>query len=99
VTITLNSGFEQLQSGMNVNLTFLGEQMRDALMIPAVAVVTQQGKTGVIMLNEQQEPQFQPVTLGSTIDNQIQILDGLEPRDRIFIDLPDHLREKVELEG
>ncbi len=99
VRINLQSGFEQLQSGMNVDVTFLGQQINEALMIPTVAVVTQQGETGVIKLNEQNEPAFQPVTLGATIDNQIQILEGLQPRDRVFTDLPDSLRQEVDLDN
>lgn len=87
VKIELLSGLEQLRSGMNVDVTFLGDET-EALVIPTVAVVTQDGETGVMVLNEEEEPEFQPVTLGSTIENQTQVLDGLEERDRVFIDLP-----------
>ena len=97
VRIELLSGQEKLRSGMNVDVTFLGEELDKTLVIPTVAVVTREGKTGVILVNENEEPAFQPVTLGLTIDNQTQVLDGLESSDRVFIDLPEELRKQTEL--
>ena len=97
VRIKLISGLEKLRSGMNVDVTFLGENLENTLVIPTVAVVTQEGETGVMVVNEEEEPEFQPVTLGLTIDNQTQILEGLESSDRVFIDLPEELREQSQL--
>lgn len=91
VRIELLSGVEKLRSGMNVDVTFLGEE-KQSLVIPTVAVVTQDGETGVMVVNEEQEPEFQPVTLGLTIENQTQVLKGLEERDRVFIDLPEQFQ-------
>ena len=97
VRIDLLSGLKQLRSGMNVDVTFLGEELEKTLVIPTVAVVTQEGKTGVIVVNEEEKATFQPVTLGLTIDNQTQILEGLDSNDRVFIDLPEELRKQTEL--
>jgi len=94
VRIELESGFNQLRSGMNVDVTFLGQELANTLVIPTVAVVTRQGKTGVIIVNDEEKAEFQPVTLGLTIDNQTQILEGLEKSDRVFIDLPEELRNQ-----
>jgi HlyD family secretion protein len=99
VRIELQSGLEKLRSGMNVDLTFLGQELANTLVIPTVAVVTRQGETGVIIVNEEEEPEFQPVTLGLTVDNQTQILEGLAKSDRVFIDLPEELRKQTELEN
>ena len=98
VRIGLQSGLEKLRSGMNVDVTFLGEELADTLVIPTVAVVTRQGERGVIIVNEAEEAEFQPVTIGLTIDNQTQVLEGLDPNDRVFIDLPEELRRQTELE-
>jgi HlyD family secretion protein len=40
------------------------------------------------MANEQNQPEFYPVTIGSTLDNQIQILQGIQAGARVFIELP-----------
>ncbi|MBW4576275.1 MAG: efflux RND transporter periplasmic adaptor subunit [Aphanothece sp. CMT-3BRIN-NPC111] len=88
VRVAIDTEKEQLRSGMNVNLTFLGEQVKDALVIPTVAIVTEQGKTGVLLPDTKNEPKFQPVTLGPSIQNQTQILDGVKKGDRVFVEPP-----------
>jgi HlyD family secretion protein len=90
VKVALETGLDRLMSGMNVNLTFRGDRLSNAIVVPTVAVVTYQGETGVLVLDkEEQEPEFRPVTLGSTIDDQIQILEGVKPTERVFVDLPE----------
>ncbi|WP_035986627.1 efflux RND transporter periplasmic adaptor subunit [Leptolyngbya sp. KIOST-1] len=89
VRIELLDGKEQLRSNMNVNVAFIGDQLADALVVPTVAVVTQAGETGVLVPGATpRDIQFQPVTLGPQVGNQIQIVNGLEAGDRVFIDLP-----------
>ncbi|RMF21485.1 MAG: efflux RND transporter periplasmic adaptor subunit [Cyanobacteria bacterium J083] len=81
-------GIKQLRSGMNVNAIFLGQKITDALVVPTVAIVTEEGKTGVLVPDEKNKPKFKPVTIGVTINNETQILKGLTPGERVFIDLP-----------
>jgi HlyD family secretion protein len=88
VRVALDSGKDKLLSGMNVDLTFLGQNLNDALVVPTVAIVTQQGKTGVLVPGENNKPEFRPVTIGSSIQDQTQILQGLKQGDRVFLDLP-----------
>ncbi len=88
VRVSLASGLEQLRPNMNVDVDFLGNRLTDALVVPAVAVVTQGGENGVLVPGEKGAIRFRPVTLGSQIDDQIQILDGVTAGDRVFIDLP-----------
>jgi HlyD family secretion protein len=76
-----------LRSGMNADLTFLGGKTEQSLVVPTVAIVTQNGETGVI-LSKEGEPKFQAVTIGDSVDNQTQILKGLNNNDRVFIDIP-----------
>ena len=89
---------QELLSGMSVNLTFLGETVSDALLLPTVAVVTQGGQTGVMVPDEDNQPQFKPVTLGLTIQDQTQILEGLEQGERVFIELPENFSKNEEEE-
>ena len=89
VRIQLENGLEQLRSNMNVDVAFLGNRLSDALVVPAVAVVTQGGETGVLVPGENNRNiRFRPVTLGPQVGEQIQILDGVTPGDQVFIDLP-----------
>ena len=89
VRVTVNQGSEKLRSGMNVSeVTFLGNNIQNALLIPQELIVTRKGKTGVWLLGEKNQPEFNLVKIGANIDNEVQVLDGLKAGDRIFIDLP-----------
>lgn len=96
VRVELLTGLDRLRSGMNVDATFLGETIADALVVPTVAVVTQEGQTGVMVVGDRLSPEFQPVILGTTIDNQTQILQGLDRDRRVFVDLPESYRQQQE---
>ena len=89
VRVTLETGKDKLQSGMNTDLRFIGQRIDSALVVPTVAIVTQEGKTGLLIADEKGKPKFQPVTIGSTVDNQTQILSGAKVGDRVFVKLPD----------
>ena len=88
VRIELLSGKDVLRSNMNVDAQFIGDQLQNALVLPTVAVVTQAGETGVLVPGDNREIIFQPVTLGPQVEDQIQILSGIEAGDLVFIDLP-----------
>ncbi|MBE9019605.1 efflux RND transporter periplasmic adaptor subunit [Chroococcidiopsidales cyanobacterium LEGE 13417] len=96
VRVALDSGLDKLLSGMNVDLTFLGQNLNDALVVPTVSIVTQEGKTGVLVPGEKNKPEFRPVTIGSSIQDQTQILQGLKQGDRVFLDLPEDQQPEQE---
>ena len=89
VRVAIDNGKDLLQSGMNADLKFVGEKLSNALVVPTVAIVTSKGKTGVLIPDQKSKPTFQPVTIGSTIGNKIQILEGVKAGDRIFVELPE----------
>jgi len=95
VRIQIDTGLEQLRSGMNVDVTFIGQQLSSTIVVPTVAIVTEEGKQGVMVIGADNKPKFQPVTIGRTIGEKTQILDGLEPGERVFIDLPEGSQPKL----
>jgi HlyD family secretion protein len=94
VRIQLETGEEQLRSGMNTDLKFIGQKIENALIVPTVAIVTEEGKIGVLIFDGTDKPKFQPVTIGTTVDNQTQILKGLNAGDRVFVKLPENAKPK-----
>ena len=88
VTINLLTGEDKLRSKMNIDATFLGDKINNALVVPTVAIVTQEGETGVMIIGKDKQPEFKPVTVGVTLEDQTQILQGLTPGEKVFIDLP-----------
>jgi HlyD family secretion protein len=88
VRVALETGQDKLLSGMNTDVTFLGDQVANAVVIPTVAIVTNKGETGVLVPNSKSQPEFRSVVLGTAVKNQTQILEGLKPGERVFTDIP-----------
>ena len=89
VIIGLIDGQNKLRSKMNVDLTFLGKSIPEAVVVPTVSIVTEGGKTGVLVPNEKGKPEFKPVKIGIVIEDKTQIISGIEAGERVFIDLPE----------
>jgi HlyD family secretion protein len=95
VKVALSTGQAKLKSGMNVRLMFLGEPVKDALVIPLAAVVTQpDGQTGVYIADEHNQAQFQVIQVSATNGDRVQVLAGLKKGERVFISPPS--TEKIE---
>lgn len=94
VRVAILTGQRQLLSGMNADLTFLGKTVRDALVVPTVAIATLKGQTGVYIPDRDSKPKFQPVTIGSTVQNKTQVVQGLASGQKVFIDFPKNLKPK-----
>ena len=88
VRIELLSGQAMLLSNMDVNVAFIGDELMDALVVPTVAIITQNGQSGALVPGARDRIRFRPVVLGSQASNQIQIVEGVEEGDRVFVDLP-----------
>ncbi|WP_026101928.1 efflux RND transporter periplasmic adaptor subunit [Geminocystis herdmanii] len=88
VKIAILTGQEKLLSKMNVEVNFLGDRLTNVVVVPTVAIVTEEGKTGVMIPDENNEPKFQPISIGTSVDDKTEVLSGLQPGDRVFIDLP-----------
>ncbi|HAC62698.1 MAG TPA: efflux transporter periplasmic adaptor subunit [Cyanothece sp. UBA12306] len=88
VQIALETGQNELLSGMNVRLTIVGKKIPQSLVVPNVAILTQNGETGVLIPNQKNQPVFQPVSIGSMVGDQTQILQGVQEGELVFIDYP-----------
>ncbi|WP_193200138.1 efflux RND transporter periplasmic adaptor subunit [Nostoc sp. MG11] len=95
VRVDIDTGIKKLRSGMNANnVTFIGKIIPNALLIPQETIVTQQGNTGVMVADTNNQPVFRPVIIGVSIDSQIQVLQGLKAGDHVFNDLPQDQQSK-----
>lgn len=89
VKVSLQTGQDKLKSGMNVKLTFLGDKVQNALVVPLAAIVTKRdGQTGVLIPAQNERAKFHPVTIGSTSGSQVQIIEGVTQGDRILLSPP-----------
>ncbi|MEM9508038.1 MAG: efflux RND transporter periplasmic adaptor subunit [Cyanobacteria bacterium P01_E01_bin.35] len=89
VRVKLLTGQDLLRSKMNVDVTFIGQELSDSLVVPTVAIFTEDGEQGVMIPGENGQPQFQPVKVGLYLGEQTQILEGVSANQQVFIDLPE----------
>lgn len=78
----------ELRIGMTADIDFQTGQLAARTLVPTVAVVTEGGKPGVLLVGKGNQPTFQPVELGTSSGRNTQILSGLNPGTKVFIDLP-----------
>jgi HlyD family secretion protein len=97
VKVELITGQKELRSGMNVDAVFVGKTIAQALTVPTVAITTKQGELGVMIPREKQKAEFRPVRIGFSQDGQTEILRGLEPGDRVYIDTPPGEAKRISL--
>jgi HlyD family secretion protein len=95
VRIALDTGKNELKSGMNVNTVFSGKRTNNALTVPTVSIGSKRGQTGVYVPGENNEPVFKAIKVGTTVRDKVQVLEGLKSGDRVFIDVPPGFKEKM----
>jgi HlyD family secretion protein len=96
VKLTLIDPRSELRIGMTADIDFQTGTLPAQTLVPTVAVVTRDGRPGVLLVGRNNEPTFQPVTLGSSSGANTQILSGLKEGTRVFIDLPPWSRKQKE---
>ena len=62
--------------------------------VPTVAIVTENGTPGVLVVDKNNEPFFQKVELGSSSGDKTAILNGIRPGEKIIIDIPPWSKKK-----
>ncbi len=88
VKLSLSDPNNLLRIGMTADIDFQTGSLPPQTLVPTVAVVTEEGRPGVLLVGKDNQPRFQPVTLGSSSGRNTQIITGLKEGTRVFIDLP-----------
>ena len=88
VTLLLNNRPEDLRLGMTSDINFQTGATKTSTLIPTVAIVTEDGKAGVLIVGKNNQPKFKKVELGTSSGSKTAIISGLEPGEKVFIDLP-----------
>jgi HlyD family secretion protein len=84
----------QLRIGMTADIGFQTGRVQADTLVPTVAIVTEEGRPGVLLVGRDNQPTFQPVELGVSGGRNTQILTGLKAGTRIFIDMPPWAKRK-----
>ena len=82
------------QARWKAEIDFQTGRLEARTLVPTVAVVTEDGRPGVLLVGRDNQPTFQPVELGVSGGKDTQILSGLRAGTRVFIDLPPWSKRK-----
>jgi len=92
---------QTLRPGTSVQLSMIASNISDALVIPAIALLTaQDGGTSVMVAGSDSRAHQTSVRIGIRQGDRVQIVDGLQPGERVVISgaygLPDKTRIQIE---
>jgi cobalt-zinc-cadmium efflux system membrane fusion protein len=80
-------------AGMRVNIEIAGTEHKQALIIPAAAVVTEEGEVFVMVAGADNKAHKYPVAIGLSTRTQVEITSGLKAGDRVIVRGQDGLPE------
>jgi HlyD family secretion protein len=92
----INPPADTLRIGMTADIDFDAGRLAPRPLVPTVAIVTEGGKPGVLVPGPNNQPSFRDVTLGSSSGRNTQVLSGLSPGEKVFIDLPPWAKKRKE---
>ncbi len=85
---------EFMRIGMTADVEFQTGETALRTLVPTVAIVTENGTPGVLLVDQNKSPIFQEVELGTSNGSKTAILKGVNPGSLIFIDLPPWSKRK-----
>ncbi len=83
-----------LRIGMTVDVDFQTGETDVSTLVPTVAIVTENGQPGLLLIGQNKQPRFQKVELGTSSGSKTAIIEGVDPGTRVFIDLPPWAKRK-----
>ena len=94
VELTLLNPPPILRIGMTADVNFQTGRTAESTLVPTVAIVTEEGKPGVLLVGKNDQPKFQSIELGASGGSQSAILSGVKPGTPVFIDLPPWAKQR-----
>jgi HlyD family secretion protein len=94
VELTLLNPPPILRIGMTADVNFQTGRTAESTLVPTVAIVTEEGKPGVLLVGKNDQPTFQSIELGASGGSQSAILSGVKPGTPVFIDLPPWAKQR-----
>ena len=88
VTLQFNELHEEIRIGMTADLEFIVKENEEKVLVPTVSIVTQNGKKGILIVDENNMPLFKEIEIGISSGSQTSIITGLKEGEKIFINIP-----------
>ncbi len=88
VKLSLVKPPQKLRIGMTADVEFKTGKSSLSTIVPTVAIVTEKGESGLLIVGKNNEAIFQKVELGLSSGDKTTIIKGISPGEKVFIDIP-----------
>ncbi|APB33403.1 Membrane-fusion protein [Gloeomargarita lithophora Alchichica-D10] len=95
VRLVVDDPQQRLRAGMNTAVTFQVGMLTDALVVPTVAIVRQERRTGVLLAVD--PPRFQPIRTGVSVGDKTAVSEGLKAGDKVLLSFPRGERPRTQV--
>ncbi len=95
VRLAVKDPAQRLRAGMNTAVTFQVGMLKDALVVPTVAIVRQERRTGVFLAGN--PPRFQPIRTGASVRDKTVVLEGLQAGETVLLSFPRGERPRTQI--
>jgi HlyD family secretion protein len=99
VKVTLADSEKLLRPGMNIDAEFQIGQLKNAIVVPSVALVREEKGTGVYVAQKDNKPVFTPIQTGVTVNNKTEVKSGLQGNEQVLISFPPGSRPRSQPRG
>jgi len=80
-----NSCGEAVKSGMSVTVRILPQEARETLLVPVQALLTRQGETSVLVVENGNRVSLRRVEVGKRLGNRAEVISGLSEGEEVVI--------------
>jgi HlyD family secretion protein len=100
VRVSLEPSAQQLlKAGMSVEAEFQVGNLNQAIWVPSAAIVRQANGTGVYVMDQNQQPVFKPIEIGTTVGDRTQVKSGLTVNEKVLLSFPPGMEPSPQVRG
>ena len=88
VTLNFEDIPEEIKIGMTADLEFEAIDTQEKVFVPSAYIVTENGEKGILKVDKNNNPKFVKIEIGITSEGNTSVIDGLEPGEKIFTQIP-----------
>ncbi len=93
VTVTLNKKYDGVTSGMFAEIRIVSDSREDVIVVPSDTVLVKNGKTVVVVLDEEELPVYREVEVGLDNGAEAEIVSGLEQGETLVVSGQEYIVE------
>lgn len=85
ITVTLDKKYSEVMSGMFAEIRIVSDKREDVIVVPSDTVIVKNGKTIIVVLDEDELPVYREVEVGLDNGTEAEILSGLSEGETMVV--------------